>query len=206
MLRRRGAVLALLALLSACAGAGDTPREGAPGRGGGPSSFSLSAFDVHAAAPVSPEAAERAKAGILATLDAYLRRAVLAPLGPGGAAGDLAPLFTGPAAGRLSGPDRAALVDEGFGAAEDQPRVSAANVALGLLVGTDGRPVMAGAHLDMRVEAETDQGHLVVDRQGDFALVAEGDPANPVWKVDSYDVRATRGTPVAAATAEGRAP
>ena len=192
---RLGAVV-LAVVLAACSGGGDLGGGQPPGSAGGPAvGFSLSAFDVHAAAPVAPEVVERAKAGVLTTLDAYLQRAVLAPLSPNGAVGDLGPVFTAPAATRLTGPDRAALVEEGVAGAEGPPQVAAAIASVAVLVDAGGRPVMAGAHLDLRVRADTDEGPLVVDRQGDFALVAEGDAANPVWKVDSYDIRTTRGTP-----------
>ena len=199
------ALLALLALLAACSRPAGSPVGGPAAPGGAPAGFSLTAFDVHAAAPVAPEAAERAKAGVLATLDAYLQRAVLGPLSPGGAVGDLGPVLTAAAAARLSGPDRAALVEE-VAAGDGTPSVDVATATIGLLVDPGGRPVMAGVHVALRVRAGTGKDQLLVERQGDLALVAEGDPANPVWKVDSYDMKAARGPAAATAAAEGGTP
>lgn len=146
--------------------------------------FASISFDLDAAAPTPPGLAEDVRGQVLATLDTYLRAATLDPL-VGGPVGDLTPVFTAAAASRLTGTDRAALVDEGLPVLSD-PRPSAA-VGLRGLVGPDGQLVVMAALIDVRVVAEVGRQPLTVVRQGALVLVNEGG-----WKIDGYELRVTR--------------
>lgn len=145
-------------------------------------------FDLQAAGSVSQATTDSAWAGVLATLNGYLAAAVLTPLATGGPAGDLVPLFTSPAAGRVSaGPDRAAFIDEGLPPAADI-RADTAVATLTALAGTDGTVSVVSASIDLRLHAMARGLPLTVVRTGDLVLLPEGG----TWRIDGYDVKASR--------------
>jgi hypothetical protein len=148
--------------------------------------FSVTGATVESVQPPPPPFPDDVKASVAATLDRYLQEAVLGPLRSGGPAGDLGPVFTGPARARVDGPDRAALVDEGLPAAEPV-RAETATVGLAALVGADGATTVVTAAVDLRLRAGDDDP-VTVARTGHLVLVPEGGG----WKIDGYDVRTTR--------------
>lgn len=161
--------------------------------------FTASSFDV--LGPASPaDSVERARSAVLATLDAYLRGAVLQPLA-GGSVGDLAPLFSAAAGERLSGPDRPVLVDESLvGPPGRPPQLASAEAALVGLSAADGQISVVSAHIEFKVVVPGRPQSTVVARRGDLVLV-EDPPASGSWKIDSYDLVAGRAVTDAQATA-----
>ncbi len=150
-------------------------------------SFTLAAPDVEAYS-TPPLLPVEARNGAQVLLDQYLDRAVLAPL-KSGKAGDLAPLFTAAAFERLSGPDRAALVDEGVAGAAVVSLVSA-SARLTALLGPDGVQLLV-AGIDVAVSAKVGTAPLSIHRTGELTMVVDGD----AWKISSYDVHVDRDGP-----------
>ncbi len=171
-------------------------------------SFSVTGATVESVRPPPPPFPDDVKVSVAATLDRYLREAVLGPLHSGGPAGDLGPAFTGRARARLDGPDRAALVDEGLPPV-GSVKAETATVGLAALAGTDGAMTVVTAAVDMRLEAGPRGPTAVVGggdpvtiaRTGHLVLVPDGGG----WKIDGYDVRTTRdvGDGVTTTTAHG---
>lgn len=184
--------------LGACSSRGDRPT---PPSGGQPSaspapSFSVTSFDLFGPVASLPEAVEQTRIAVTATLDAYLQRAVFQPLDTSGPAGDLTPFFTGAAAARLSGPDRAVLVDEGIAVEGGGAKLDSAAAVLHALSGADGRPTVVNAHVDFKVVAGTSDLPVTIARRGDLVLVEEAGS----WRIDSYDVVVGRSTPTGTTT------
>lgn len=182
------ASLLLAASLTACTGGEsgtDAPRS-ATTLGTDPTEvqFEVLSFDLDAAAPSPPGLADDVRTRVLATLDAYLRAATLDPA-RGQPAGDLNPLFTAAAAARLSGPDRATLVDDRLPPSSEVAPV--AKVGLRGLVGRDGTPAVMAAQVDVQLTGELNGQPLSIVRQGTLVLVDEGG-----WKIDGYDLRVVR--------------
>ena len=134
---------------------------------------------------------EDVRAAVQVLLDRYLADAILRPLRSAQPAGDLAPIFGPPALDRVNGPDRAALVDEGF------PKPDSVHVASATanFVGLQGVPlVSAGFHV--LLTAKFAGTPVVMDRSGELQVGLVGD----AWKVVGYDVRVTRDTADGSAT------
>lgn len=146
-------------------------------------------FDLHTAGTVGPAAFDAAWAGVLDTLNAYLEAAVLKPLRTGGPAGDLRPLFSGPAAERVvpGGPDRFAFIDENLAPVSDV-RQEAATAKLTALAGTDGIMSVVTADLDLRLVGHIAGAPVKVARTGELVLMPEGGR----WRIDAYDIKVTR--------------
>lgn len=127
-------------------------------------------------------------AAVLDTLNRYLDVAVLTPLRTGGPAGDLAPLFTPVAVGRvMSGPDRAAFIDEGLPPATDVRRQNGVATLVGL-AGPDAALGVVSAQLDLRLTGLVDGAPLTVVRTGELILLLDG----PTWRIDAWDLTVTR--------------
>ena len=168
-------------------------------------SFSVTGATVESVRLPAPPFPDDVRASVAATLDRYLREAVLGPLRSGGSAGDLEPVFTRPARARVEGPDRAALVDEGLPAA-GSVRAESATVGLAALAGADGATTVVTAAVDLRLEAgrrvpNGDDDPITIARTGHLVLVPDGGG----WKIDGYDIRTTRegGGGVTTTTAQG---
>ena len=174
-----------LLLLSGCSGP-DAPKKAAPRVAGKsvqapPVTFSVGASELRGSGttlPLPPEI----QSGVVATLDRYLADAVVGPLRTGAPPADLSPLFTELAWPRLSGPDRAAIVDEGVPAGSVTADAAVANLTG--LQGADGAVALVGVHIDLRLRV----GQLNVVRSGELVLVPEGD----TWRIDGYDLRVSR--------------
>lgn len=201
------AALAALSLLAGCtrpvshAYSGRVNAAAGSGATAGPSITMVGTdFDVQTAGTVTQATFDAAWAGVLATLNAWLQAGVLTPLRTGGPAGDLAPLFTALAVGRVTtGPDRAAFIDEGLPPASDV-RSDAAVAGLTALAGTDGTMSVVTARLDLRLRAQASGAPVTVSRSGELVLLPEGG----TWRIDGYDIRASRtfaGAPTTTTTA-----
>lgn len=160
-----------------------------PGSPPPPITFTGAAFNLHTAGRVRPAAFDAAWAGVLDTLNRYLEAAVLTPLRTGGPAGDLTPLFSGPAAERVMtvGPDRFAFIDENLPPVSDLRQES---VVAGLtgLAGADGAMSVITAGLDLRLVGHIDGALVKVVRTGELVLMPEGG----TWRIDAYDIAVTR--------------
>lgn len=146
-------------------------------------------FEVHASGRVNRTALQEAWAGVLATMNAYLEAGVLTPLRSGGPAGDLSPFFTAEAVQRVAATpsDRAAFVDEGLPPATVITK-EAAVARLSALVDDRGTVGVVAAQLDVRLIAEIEGGPVTVSHTGELVFTPEGG----AWKIDAYDVRASR--------------
>jgi len=189
--------LAALALLSVTAGAcsGGGPRA-AVGRATTtteapvPIAFTVTSFDVAAAAEPIAGTLDAAKAGVEATFKRWLEENVLPPLRSAQPAADLRPLFTATAGERVATtPDRSAFVDEGLPPLIGL-RADRADLAMAGLADTDGHIPVVTVHLDLKLRGTAEGTPMIVEHTGDLMLVPEGDG----WKIDSYDVRTTRDT------------
>ncbi len=190
--RSRGVAAALcaLALLAGCSGsereAGQsgpppTPTTSAPA----PVAFRIGATDVRAVRAAAELPAD-ARAGVQGVLDRYLATAVVGPLRSGAAAADLSGLFSGPALERVSGPDRAALVDDAPTPVEGL-QVGEASADLTALVGPEGVAVMV-AEIRLVVTGTADGTPVSVERTGELQLTPEGGG----WRISGYDVSVNR--------------
>jgi hypothetical protein len=165
-----------------------------------PIAFTGAGFDMEAAANVSRATSDATWTGVLSTLNQYLEAGVLTPLFSGGPAGDLAPFFTSPAVDRVTkGPDRAAFIDEGLPPTADV-RADASVATLTALAGTDGTVSVVSASVDLRLTGQANGAPVTVRRTGDLVLLPDGG----TWKIDSYDIQATRTVADAATTTTAR--
>ncbi|MCZ7528181.1 MAG: hypothetical protein M5U14_18515 [Acidimicrobiia bacterium] len=109
----------------------------------------------------------------------------------GGEVGDLTALFAEPAATRLTGPDRATLVDEGLPLASGDVTATTATATLTALADQAGTVVLVAAGLALEVEAEVEGGTLVVRRGGELVLA----PTSEGWRIAGYDMAVQRDGP-----------
>ena len=185
---------ALALLLAACStakfepaaiGHPTTPGPHAAAEAATPAAFTLGTIDLQAVnAPA--ELPGLARAGLQGVLDRYINTAVVVPLRSGAPAGDLASIFGGAALERMTGPDRAALVDEGLPKAS-LVRVTSAHADLTALIGPDGIAVVVAA-IKLVVTGVVEGAPLTVERTGELLLAADGEN----WRVTGYDVRVSR--------------
>ncbi len=133
--------------------------------------------------------------GVMAAVGAYVDTATTRPLATG-RAGDLAPVFTGPALARLAGPDRGVVLDEALPTPTRTPRITTKPVALTVLVDADGRAVLATAALSMEIAAVARPGSYTVRRTGELTLAPA---AGGGWQVAGYDFSVARDGPGLAA-------
>jgi hypothetical protein len=158
-------------------------------------SFAVTGTTVESVRLPPPPFPDDVKDAVAAALDFYLQEAVLRPLHSGGPAGDLGPVFTGPARARVDGPDRAALVDEGLPPAESLS-AEKATVGLAALAGADGAINVVTATVELRLEAglaganatAAEDDPVTIARTGHLLLVPDGGG----WRIDGYDVRTIR--------------
>ncbi len=187
------ALAVLMATAVACSGGGS---EGAAGRATSsteppvPIAFTIASFDVEAAADPVAGAVDGARAGVEATFRRWLDEDVVAPLRSGQPAPDLRPIFT-PGAGEhvSTTADRGAFVSEGL------PPVSGLTAETALLdvsglADLDGQIPVVNVYVQLKLQGKAQGTPVTVEHIGDISLVPDGDQ----WKIDSYDVRATRDT------------
>ena len=202
-MRRLGGFVAALACLALVAGAcSKGGSKGAAGRATPTTevpvaiAFSVTSFDVEAAADPVAGAAGAAQDGILATLSRWLDEAVVRPLRSGQPAGDIGPFFTTPTRERVATtPDRAAFVDEGIPPVSGV-RPGTASLAMVALADPDGNIPVVAVHFDLTLGGMVEGTPLGVEHTGDLSMIQEGG----AWLIDGYDVRSTRATEGATTT------
>jgi len=194
------AALACLAMVAGACSKGDS--KAASGRATtttavpAPIGFTVASFDVEAVADPIAGGVEGAQAGIVATLNRWLADAVLGPLRSGQPAGDIGSFFTGPTRERIATtPDRAAFVDEGM------PPVTGvgagtASLAMVALADPDGNIPVVAVHVNLTLGGMVEGSPVGIEHVGDLSMLPDGD----AWRIDGYDVKATRATAGATTT------
>ena len=186
-LGRLAAFAVAVVAVGALNGCSDGKPAAVPGTGPAPPiSFTVSGEEVAGVTAPGPGFPDDVRGKVMATLERYLGDAVVAPLRTGRPAGDMGPLFTGPALARLSGPDRAALVDEGLPPATGLT-ADAVTARLAALADAAGTVVVVTAAVELRLRTGGPDD-VRIARTGDLVLVADGDG----WKIDGYEIRTTR--------------
>ncbi|MEO7836553.1 MAG: hypothetical protein ABIS21_02790 [Acidimicrobiales bacterium] len=194
--RRRPALLlaALLVVFAAagCSGGGDDVGGGKKAGAGaktGSFAFTLAGTEVQSPAPQPPPFPEDVKAAVMASLDAYLANGVAAPLQSGKPSSGLEAAFTGAAIGRLavSGPERAALLEEGT-PVSGKVTQARATAKLTALMDPAGAVAVVVSQLDFALTVKGKGTTLTVVRTGEMALVFD----NNAWRIDSFDLRTAR--------------
>ena len=150
--------------------------------------FTLGATDIQAVnAPA--ELPESTQTQVQSVLDRYLNNALVIPMRTGTPVPDLGNVFAGPVLDRLSGPDRAALLDDVIPKAEDV-LVGEATADLIALVGPDGVAVLA-VSIRIVMTGTVEGGPVNIERTGEFQMAPEGGDL----RVSGYDVSVTRTGP-----------
>ena len=195
------AACACLAMVAgACSKGGD---KGAAGRATTTTevpvaiAFTITSFDVEAAADPVEGAVDGAQAGIEATLKRVAgrgrppapplgrsRRATSRPSSPPPPGNGWPPRPTGPRSSSDGLPPVSGL------------KAETATLAVVGLADPDGQIPIVTVHLDLTLRGTAEGTPLTVEHTGDLVLVPEGDG----WKIDGYDVRATRDTAGATTT------
>ncbi|MEA2686624.1 MAG: hypothetical protein QOE93_1819, partial [Actinomycetota bacterium] len=158
--------------------------------------FSVTSFTMEVAAPPVAGAVEGAQAGVLTTLQKWLEEDVVPSLRSAQPAPDLRPLFTAPTGEHVATTaDRAAFVTEGLPPVTGLKADTASLDIVGL-ADPEGNVPIATVHVQLNLRGTADGTPLTVEHTGDLVLVPEADG----WKIDSYDIRATRETPSGAVT------
>lgn len=186
-------VAGALALAAVACSGGGGGGGGPAGAGGGERAafaFTVTGTEVHAMAPQPPAFPDDVAAKVKAGLDAYLAAGVIEPVRTGDSPAGLEQSFTAAALGRLSSsaPDRAAVLEEGV-ALTGEVRQERADAALTALTDPGGAVVVVVARVDMAHTVESGDAEVAVARSGELVLVDDGGS----WKVDAFEVRATRG-------------
>ena len=130
---------------------------------------------------------------LLATMGAYVDRAIVSPLRTGTAdEARLAEIFDAPAVARLATPERGVLVDEGFPNAVGKIKVTAPPVALTALIERDGRIVLASTAIDLQITARAEKGTIKIHRGGSLVYVPDGSGG---WKITAWTLVVERSGP-----------
>jgi hypothetical protein len=151
--------------------------------------FDVQEFDVQAMGG-SPEQAEAIKGQVNGLLDRYLTNAMLVPLRTGQLVGDVSDVFAEAALARLTGPDRGALLDEGLPKASDV-KVETAAASVSVLMDRNGDIALVWTGIRINIGAKVGDTPVAIERTGELMLALEGDD----WKISAYDISVTRDTP-----------
>ncbi|MGH9180122.1 MAG: hypothetical protein ACRDY5_00165, partial [Acidimicrobiales bacterium] len=191
------AVVVTGGLLGACSSGdgGDRAGGGRAGDGGDGDggeqaiTFTVTEVRVESMAPQAGPFPEDVWAGAHNLLNAYLDRGLVRPLRTGQPppAGELEPLFTPPALARVTGADRATVLEDGaaLSGVVTAPR---ANTALVLLTDRSGGPVVVNATLDLVLSVESGGGTVALARNGQVVMIRD----EHGWRIDSYDLSSLR--------------
>jgi hypothetical protein len=132
------------------------------------------------------EISQDQRAAVTRALTTYVRSATADPLSRGQLGGDLELVFDAGALAAATGPDRAALLDEGL--PTGKTTITPITTTLNALGGSDNRLAVIAATLAVDASTETKQGPVTVTRNAMFAFTPDGN----TWKVNAYDVTVTR--------------
>jgi hypothetical protein len=147
----------------------------------------VSADSAGPPAQLTPEQSQ----AILKVVGDYLTTATVDPLRSAKAAGDLSSLFSAGALARVTGPDRAVMLDEGLPKVTGDLNVTAQPVAVVGLADQGGGIVLATATIDLDIQGVTAAkgGPLRILRKGDLVLSPDGSGA---WKVTAFNIAVAR--------------
>jgi hypothetical protein len=186
------AVIAIVIALVACSGDGTGKSAGEATTVVPNTNVALKLGDVStdSAGPPAQLTPEQSQA-ILKVVGDYLTTATVDPLRSAKPAGDLSPLFSAGALARVTGPDRAVMVDEGLPKVTGDLDVTAQPVAVVGLADQGGGIVLATATIDLDIQGVTAAkgGPLRILRKGDLVLSPDGSGA---WKVTAFNVAVAR--------------
>ncbi len=132
--------------------------------------------------------ADSARDQIVTTVDRYVNEASLKPIETRKPAGDLSALFTADALARISGPDRAVLVDEQLPEPTGGVTARASPIDLVGLADGNGAVVLVSARVTIDIGAKSARGRFRVQRLGDLVLA----PDAGGWRIFGYDVGVNR--------------
>jgi hypothetical protein len=153
-------------------------------------SLQLGNVSTDSAGPPAQLTQEQADA-ILQVVTDYVDAASVDPLRTAKPAGDLSAIFDAGALARVSGVDRAVMVDEGLPKVTGDLTVAAKPIDVLGLADQGGAIVLATASLDLEItgDAHVKAGPLKVVRRGDLVLAPDTSGA---WKVTSFSVLVAR--------------
>ena len=130
---------------------------------------------------------------VLKTIGTYIDKGIVASLRTSKAddAG-LAPAFDAGAAAKLTGPDRAVLLDEGLPKAVGNLKVTTPPVPLTALSAADGNVQLVAADIKLEITAHAASGLVKISRSGTlvFALQLSGD-----WRITGWTLHIDRSGP-----------
>jgi len=129
------------------------------------------------------------QAAVMSALTGYVGAATVTPLKKGTAdATALGATLGTPVVARLTGPDRAVLLDEGLPKSVGKIKVNGAPVALTGLADPDGNVVVVTAKIDTTATTKSAKGPLAITRSGELVL----EPDNGTWKITGYALTVDR--------------
>jgi hypothetical protein len=153
------------------------------------STLDLVAGPVHVENTGNPGTlADADRDAIVDTLRRYVIAATIDPL-HGRPVGNLAPLFTPPAAAALAGLDRVAALDEGVPEATDTVEVESAPIILTALSDPSGTINLVGTSLYLDAKTESEHGPIRIKRSGELVFTRG---AGTTWKIASFKLNAER--------------
>ena len=153
-------------------------------------SLQLGDVSADSAGPPAQLAPEQSQA-ILKVVGDYLTAATVDPLRSAKPAGDLSALFGAGALARVTGPDRAVMLDEGLPKVTGDLNITSQPVTVVGLGDQGGAIVLATATIDLDIQGVTavKGGPLRILRKGDLVLTPD---ASGAWKVTAFNIAVAR--------------
>jgi hypothetical protein len=153
-------------------------------------SLQLGDVSTDSAGPPAQLPPEQSQA-ILKLVGDYLTAATVDPLRSAKPAGDLSALFGAGALARVTGPDRAVMLDEGLPKVTGDLNVTAQPVAVVALADQGGSIVLATATIDLDIQGVIagNGDPLRILRKGDLVLSPD---ASGAWKVTAFNIAVAR--------------
>jgi hypothetical protein len=134
---------------------------------------------------------EKTQQAVVDAAKSYIDAAVISPVSDGKVGKDYDGLFDSAVSANATGPDRAALTDDGIPKATKKPTVTATPVRIDALADKDGKVVLLGATFDVDVRATSAGGAVTVHRTNELTYA----PVDNGWKITAYRVSVERATP-----------
>lgn len=135
---------------------------------------------------------EPTQQAVIEAAQQYVDIATVAPLMTGKVGDGYDALFDAAVSPNATGPDRAALTDDGIPRVKSDTAVTATPVRVDALADKDGKVLLLGATFDVDVRGVTTDGPMTVHRTNELTYApAEGGG----WKITAYRVSVQRDTP-----------
>jgi hypothetical protein len=187
------AAIAIVVVLLAGGGDGDKKQQAAQETTVAPNttvSLQLGNVTTESAGPPAQLTPDQADA-VLKVVTDYVGVASVEPLRSAEPAGDLSAIFDAGALARVTGVDRAVMVDEGLPKVTGDLSVVAKPIDVVGLADQGGAIVLATASLDVEItgDARVKAGPLKVARRGDLVLAPD---ASGTWRITSFSVLVSR--------------